>query len=224
MNRRKPKSTCMGNGRRASVRAALLVVFFVAAGAVWGQDKPQETAAPSEPAANPRLLQVKRVCVQNFGDDALGVQAREMVIAKLYESKRFSLTENCEKAEFVLKGSITERSDRVSRSESEGIGFGRSAAASESSGTGAARTGSSASGSVRGDTHENLSSSEVKVQAAVTMRLVDKDGEILWAVSLESAGGKTKGAIGDAAERAVRKFLRDLERAEKQNASSPPKP
>ena len=69
---------------------------------------------------------------------------------------------------------------------------------------------------------ERLYSSDQKKQATVTLRLVDKDGEILWAASLESTGGKTKGAIGDAADRAVRKFLRDLERAEKQ--STLPKP
>jgi hypothetical protein len=201
----------------------MLAAILLSAGATWSQDKPKETAPPSEPAANPRLLQVKRVCVQDFGADVLGVQAREMVIAKLFESKRFSLTENCDKADFVLKGSITERSDRVSRSESEGIGFGESAAASSSSGSGVSRSGTAASASVRGDTRESLASSEVKLQAAVTMRLVDKDGEILWAASLESTGGKTKGAIGDAADRAVRKFLRDLERAEKQNATNPPK-
>jgi hypothetical protein len=224
MNPKRPKSTCMGEGKRTVRLAAFLAIILFTAGAAWSQEKPKETAPPAEPEANLRLLQVKRVCVQNFGDDALGVQAREMVIAKLYESKRFSLTENCEKAEFVLKGSITERSDRVSRSESEGIGFGESAAASNSSGAGATRTGSSASGSVRGDSRESLASSEVKVQAAVTMRLVDKDGEILWAASLESTGGKTKGAISDAAERAVRKFLRDLERAEKEKSAAPAKP
>jgi hypothetical protein len=222
MNRKKPRNMFMGN-RRWGVCMFLLAVALLAVGVVWSQDKPKETSPPAEPAINPRLLQVKRVCVQNFGDDALGVQAREMVIAKLYESKRFSLTENCEKADFVLKGSITERSDRVSRSESEGIGFGESAAASSSSGSGVSRSGTAASASVRGDVRESLASSEVKLQAAVTMRLVDKDGEILWAASLESTGGKTKGAIGDAADRAVRKFLRDLERAEKQNATNPPK-
>ncbi len=216
MNRKRPRNTF--TGRRALLAASLLLVC----GAAFSQEKPKEVP-PAEPAANPRLLQVKRVCVQNFGEDALGVQAREMVIAKLFEAKRFSLTENCEKADFVLKGSITERSDRVSRSESEGIGFGESAAAASSSGSGATRSGVAASASSRGDTHESLSSSEVKLQAAVTMRLVDKDGEILWAASLESAGGKTKGAIGDAADRAVRKFLRDLERAEKQNSTSSPK-
>lgn len=223
MNRKKPRNTFTGSGARGGAKAAgMALALLVMAGAAWSQEKPKENAPPAEPAANPRLAQVKRVCVQNFGEDALGVQAREMVIAKLFESKRFSLTENCEKADFVLKGSITERSDRVSRSESEGIGFGRSAAASETSGTGATRSGTAASASVRGDSRESLASSEVKQQAAVTMRLVDKDGEILWAASLESTGGKTKGAIGDAAERAVRKFLRDLERAEKQSGA--PKP
>jgi hypothetical protein len=221
MNRKKPRNMFMGN-RRSGLGAFLLVLAILAACAAWSQEKPKETTPPSEPAANPRLLQVKRVCVQNFGDDALGVQAREMVIARLFESKRFSLTENCEKAEFVLKGAVTERNDRAFREESEGVGFGVSAGASDSSGAGVNRTGTSASASARGDTRETLASSETKQHAAVTMRLVDKDGEILWAASLESTGGKTKGAIGDAAERAVRKFLRDLERAEKQSTS--PKP
>jgi hypothetical protein len=199
----------------------LLAALLFVSSAASAQEKPKE-APPAEPATNPRLLQVKRVCVQNFGDDALGVQAREMVIARLFESKRFSLTENCEKADFVLKGAVTERNDRAFREESEGVGFGVGAAASDSSGAGINRTGTSASASARGDARETLASSETKQHAAVTMRLVDKDGEILWAASLESTGGKTKGAIGDAAERAVRKFLRDLERAEKQSTS--PKP
>jgi hypothetical protein len=209
MNPKKPRNTF-------TARRVLLAAILLAAIPVWSQEKPKETAP--EPAANPRLAQVKRVCVQNFGDDALGVQAREMVIARLFESKRFSLTENCAKADFVLKGAVTERSDREFREESEGIGFGASASGSSSSGSGAGRTGTSASGSARADTRETLASSKTVQHAAVTMRLVDKDGEILWAASLESTGGKTKGAIGDAAERAARKLLRDIERAEKQDA------
>jgi len=214
MNPKKPRNTFTGS-------CVLLTALLIVSSAASAQEKPKESP-PAEPAANPRLLQVKRVCVQNFGDDALGAQAREMVIARLFESKRFSLTENCAKAEFVLKGAVTERNDRAFRQESEGVGFGVSGVASDSSGSGAGRTGTSASASARGDARETLASSENKQHAVVTMRLVDKDGEILWAASLESAGGKTKGAIGDAAERAARKLLRDLERAEKQR--TPPKP
>jgi hypothetical protein len=201
---------------------AWALALALLAGAAWAQEKPKPPAP--EPAANARLLEVKRVCVQLFGDDALGIQAREMVIAKLYESRRFSLTENCEKADFVLKGAVTERNDRAFREESEGIGFGASASASESRGAGVTRSGTAASASARGDARETLASTEVKQHAAVTMRLVDKDGEIIWAFSQESSGGKTKGAIGDAADRAVRKLLRDLDRAEKQNAAPPLKP
>jgi len=178
------------------MRTALLAALLFVGGVAVAQEKSKATAPP-EVAADPRLAQVKRVCVQDFGEGALGVQVREMVIARLFESKRFSLTENCEKTEFVLKGSVSEKGEFTQRAEQE------------------------AAAGIGG---ERLYSSDQKKQATVTLRLVDKDGEILWAASLESTGGKTKGAIGDAAERAVRKFLRDLERAEKQIVTNPPKP
>ena len=177
-------------------KCALLAALLLVSGVVLAQEKSKATAPP-EVAPDPRLAKVKRVCVQDFGEGALGVQAREMVIARLFESKRFSLTENCDKSEFVLKGSVSEKGEFTQRSEQE------------------------AAAGIGG---ERLYSADQKKQATVTLRLVDKDGEILWAASLESSGGKTKGAIGDAAERAVRKFLRDLERAEKQSNPNPAKP
>ncbi len=194
----------------AALAAAFLAAVPAAAARQKAAEKPPTPAADTAPVS-PRLLEIKRVCIQRMGEDALGIQVQEMVIARLFESRRFSLTENCEKADFTLKGTITERSDRVSRSESESVGFGVATSGSTWSRTG----GSSGSGSSRGSTNESLSSSEVKLQAAVTLRVVDKDGEILWATSQESSGGKSKGAIGDAAERAVRKLLRDIERAER---------
>jgi hypothetical protein len=176
-----------------------------------GQEKPN--AAPhDEPQIDPRILEVKRICV-DFGDDALGRQVKEMVIAKLFEARRFSLTEKCEPPDFTgskLRGSVSERADHTYRSESEGVGFGGVAGARADFGTGAVA-------GVTGNAHESLSSSEVKQSAVVTLRIVDKDGEIIWAISQESTGGKTKGAIGDAAERAIRRLLRDIERAEKQS-------
>ncbi len=175
----------------------LLLLFHVLGG---GQEKPNAKPA-NESGLDPRILQVKRICVEAFGQDSLGIQVQEMVIAKLFASKRFSLTENCERADVILKGSITERNESKSGSESEGVGFG-------------------ASGS--GNVHESLSSSEIRQQAVVTLRVVDREGDILWATSQESAGGKTKGAIALAAERAVRRLLRDIEKAEKQSQSIQP--
>ena len=148
---------------------------------------------------SPRLSQIKRVCVQNFGSDVLGQQVQEIVIAKLFESKQFSLTEDCSRADYVLKGSVTERTSQLPRSESEGFSAGS------------------------GSAHESLSSSETKTQAVVTLRIVDKEGEIIWATIQESPIGKSKGAVTLAAEQAVRKLLRDKERAEKQGKEAPPK-
>jgi hypothetical protein len=209
----------MGNARRAA--SVLLLVALLAAPCAGAQAQaPAKAAQETETSPNARLAGVKRVCVQPLGDDAISIQVREMVIAKLFESRRFSLTENCDKADFVLKGTVTERSDRAFRSETESIGARTSVSGSESERSGAARTGTSASASAGLDSRETLTSSEAKQQAAVTLRLVDKDGEILWAFSSESTGGKTKGAIGDAADRAVARLLRDIQRAEKQAQSN----
>jgi hypothetical protein len=54
----------------------------------------------------------------------------------------------------------------------------------------------------------------MKEHAAVTIRLIDREGDIIWAITLESDGGKNKGAVGDAAERVVKRLIRDIERAE----------
>lgn len=183
------------------------------------------TQKSEEPKVNAKLALVKRVCVQGFGTDTLGNQAQETLIAKLFESNRFSITENCEKADFVLKGSIVERTEVTQRSESEGIGFGQAGSTSTSSSSKVGNVGSSSSsaaaGRSAGNTYESLSSSEVKQQAALTLRIVGKDGEVIWANSQETAGGKSKSAVGLAAEMAVRRLLRDIGRAEKQSSLSP---
>jgi len=218
MNPRKHASTCTASGgfdqRSLLSRNYVLWILVVAVALLFpllssGQEK-RNPAPPVEPAVDLRILQVKRICFKDFGDDALGRQLKEMVIAKLFEAKRFSLTEKCVRDEFQLLGSVTERNEHTSRSESEGVGFGGVAGARVDVGTGAVA-------GVTGNAHESLSSSEVKQSAVVTLRIVDKDGEILWAISQESTGGKTKGAIGDAAERAIRQLLRDIERAEKRS-------
>jgi len=229
MNRKKLESMSTANiGPCFRAGGSVIAAILLLASTVQGQEaKSTPPASEPEPAVERRLVEVKRVCVQPFGPDTLSIQVQEMVIAKLFEAKRFSLTENCERADFVLKGSVTERSDYVSRSESEGIGFSQQASGSQSSssrfGSSGSSSSSSASGGLSGNSQESLSSTETKQQAAVTLRIVAKDGEIIWATSQESGVGKSKGAVGLAAEQAVRRLLRDKERAEKQASPAPPR-
>ena len=194
------------------VGAVLAGGLLFSSGLGRAQEKPTSPPA-SDPIFDPRILQVKRVCIEKLGEDVLGKQVQEIVIAKLFEAKRFSLTENCERADFTLKGSVTQRSDHAFRSESEGVSAGNAEVGAAASSGSAVVVGAGAS--VSG--HESLSSSETKEHAVVTLRLTNREGDILWAISQESTGGKTKGAIGDAAERAVRRLLRDIERADKQS-------
>jgi len=212
----------MGNLRPQDTRrAAWLAGVGLAACLFLGASTyAQDAKAPAKseaPEVSPRLADVKRICVQGFGGDALGYQAQEALIAKLFEAKRFSITENCEKADFVLKGSVVERAETVHRSESESIGFGQGASGSSSSSSsiGGVRSSNSSSGSARvsGGASEALSSTETKQSAAVTLRIVDRDGEVIWATSQETGEGKAKSAVGLAAEMAVRRLLRDIDRA-----------
>lgn len=200
MNRKRPGNTCMGSSvlgaildRCTAIGTPVVLLVFCVGAAVWGQGGKIQPA-PADPDPNLKLLQVRRICVQSFGADALGLQVQEIIIARLYAAKRFSLTEDCDRADFVLKGSITERDTGSQRSESEGV-VGM---------------------------HTSNSSSERKQQAVVTLRVVDKEGEILWATSQESPEGKSKGAIGLVGEQVVRKLLRDIDKAERQQSKAKP--
>ncbi len=200
--------------RRNLASAAFFGLLMLFGGAGLCQERPNAPLS-TEPAVETKLQQITKICVGEFGNDVLGIQMKEIIIAKLFEAKRFKLKEDCKAAkaeEVTVKGSVTERTEHTFRSESEGISAGKQAVGVGASSSTVVAVGEGGSLSA----HENLSSSQTKEHAVVTLRLVDKEGEILWAISQESTGGKTKGAIGDAAERAVRRLLRDIERAEKQ--------
>lgn len=156
------------------------------------------------------LLLVKRVCVDKIAaDDNADAVVREMLFAGLYAMKRFVVTENCDKAEAVVKGAVLERSENRVRGESEGTDFGKAVGFASATSTG----GSAGMGAIGGGSGTALFSAETKSSASLTLRIVDKEGTIIWAHTQDSPGGKTKGAISDAVDRALRQLTRDFERA-----------
>jgi len=120
-----------------------------------------------------------------------------MVINALNESKKFTLTEKCDKADATLKGISTEQVHQESRSSSEGTSIKR-AEISESS-------------------HSTETINEVRV----AVRIVARDsGDVLWSTTQESKGAKYKGASADAADKVMKQLLRDLEKLEKERSSA----
>jgi len=129
-----------------------------------------------------------------------------LTISSLFASKRFALHENCGKTDAILKGAVSLEREHRARSESEGIDFSASASSSEDSGRAAA--------SARGGASERLFSTEGFIHVSVTLRIVDREGEILWAHTEESKGGKIKGSLAQAVDRAVKQLLREIEKAQ----------
>ena len=50
-------------------------------------------------------------------------------------------------------------------------------------------------------------------EASAAVRLVNKDGDVIWSTTQESLGGKFRGASADVADKITRKLTEDLERA-----------
>jgi hypothetical protein len=156
------------------------------------------------------LTAIKRICVDKIaGEEAIVAAARELAIAGLFSAKRFTVTEKCDKADAILKGAVLERGEMRVRGEGEATDFG--AAAGGASAT--RSSGRAAFGAIAGGSGESLYSAETRASASVVLRLVDPEGTVVSAYSQDSPGGKVKGAIADAIERAVKQLLREVEKA-----------
>jgi hypothetical protein len=189
-------------------------------------------AAPTVPAASrpeksapdldlKQLLAVKRVCVAKLnGDERFAVQVQDMLISSLFTSKRFTVTDNCDRADAIFKGTAAENRERLARLEDEGIGFGKSAGVVSGSWNRSDGSVSGGSAGVAGLAGETLASSSEKRNAAVALRLVAGDGDVIWATTEESTGNRIKGPAADLADRAVRSLIRELEKASAPAASS----
>lgn len=201
---------------------------------------PQSTAPTPKPAEAPvtavakmvaveddtpleqRLLKVKRIYVESFGDDAVSKQIQAFIVSSLTETKRFVVTENKERADAVLKGAGLEKTSQEVHAYNDSTAAGGAAGGHSASwGT----SGGSASGgfaSRAAAISDSSLNTETIDHASIGVRLIDRDGDVIWTTSQESKGAKYKGASADVAEKVVKQLIRDLEKAEKKPAPSAP--
>src|SRR4051812_16528341 len=82
--------------------------------------------AQAQTSAPGPLASVKRICAERFsGDESRAAQARDLAISSVFALNRFVITENCEKADAILRGSVTEDKGQKSRSEGEAASYHR---------------------------------------------------------------------------------------------------
>lgn len=168
------------------------------------------------------LLSIRRVYVDRLTGGEVAAHIREMIVAALHSAKLFVLTENPERADAILRGSAEDLIYTDTFASSEGLSV------RGSFGTGSARTSTSQGtrtyGSLGLGEHSSTRIAERRHEASAAVRLVNKEGDVIWATTQESTGGKFRGASADVADKITRQLLADYERARRTRRPGAPPP
>lgn len=168
-----------------------------------------------------QLLTIRRVFVDRFGGGETAAQMRDMVIASLQNSKIFFVTENQERADAILRGSAEDLVFNDVHTSSDSINAHSSIGTSNTNDIGAIRGGSrsydrnSHSIGLGVGESESNHSVERRHEANAAVRLVNKDGDVIWSTTQESTGGKFRGSSADVADKITARLREDYERAKK---------
>ncbi len=167
-----------------------------------------------------QIVTVKRVYVDRLTGGETAAQMRDLLISSLQNSKLFVLTENAERADAFLRGAAEDLvyTDAFSSSEGVRVSAGEAESAGNSTGSrlnGAGSTIGSRSSrrmSIGVGENESTNIKERKHEALATVRLVNKDGDVIWSTTQESTGAKFRGASADVADRITKQLVADYER------------
>jgi len=161
-----------------------------------------------------QLLAIRRVFVDRLGGGETAAQMRDMIISSLQSSKLFVITEDAERADAFLRGSAEDlvftdtysSSDSLNARASVGAGSNPDRAASDRR---------SRSAAITVGEQEATRIAERKHEATAAVRLVSKEGDVLWSTTQHSLGAKFRAASADVAEKIARQLLKDYESAKK---------
>jgi len=167
-----------------------------------------------------QLPKIKRVFVDRLTGGETAAQMRDLIITALQNSKLFVVTENQDRADAFIRGAAEDliytdqfkSSDNVnmrdSSSSSEGVSSDTryNSASSGNSSRSARSLGAGIGGG------ESSEVKERKHEALATVRLVNKDGDVLWSTTQESNGAKFHGASADVADKIAKQLVAEYER------------
>ena len=183
--------------------AALAASFVCAAG--------DASTAAIEAGNLRQLLSVHRIYVDRLTGGDTAAQMRDILISSLAASKLFVLTEKEERADAVLRGAAEDLVFTETHQSSDGINAHMNL--STRAGTGYYSKGNAAGLGI-GD-NESDHSAERRHEALAAVRLVNKDGDVIWSTTQESLGARFHGASADVAEKITSQLKEDFDRAGK---------
>jgi len=204
-----------------------MILALLAAALLSGPSDPVPTVpAPAGPTAVEQeslrhLLTLRRVFVDRFSGGETAAQMRDMLISSLQNSKLFVITENQEKADAILRGSAEDLVFNEVHSSSDSLNVHSSLGISRTNEDGALRGGTRSYDHTGQNTalgageNESSHSVERRHEANAAVRLVSKEGDVIWSTTEESMGGKFRGASADVADKVTKRLMEDYERARK---------
>jgi hypothetical protein len=167
-----------------------------------------------EDASAQQLSKVRRIyiAVLTGGDAAL--QIRDLLMTSLHNSKQFIITEEEDKADAVLKGAGDDDVFTDTFQSSDGLNARSQIGSGSSEGLrNYANSSSNHSGSLSLGQNESSRTEERKHESIATVRLVAKDGDVIWSATAESLGGKFLGASADVADKIAKRLVTDYKAA-----------
>ena len=171
-----------------------------------------------------QLLTVRRVFVDRLSGGETATQMRDMIVSSLQNAKLFVITENQERADAVLRGSAEDLVFTEDHSSSDSVHAQANFVLGGNSSTSSSRTATRGTRSQYGGMNvgdsESSRSTERKHEAVAAVRLVNKDGDVIWSTTQESIGGKFRGSSADVADRITRPAARTSMWSSRSSAAS----
>jgi hypothetical protein len=167
-------------------------------------------AEPTQPS----LAHVRRIYIEPLGGGETSGQMRDMIIAALQNSKIFTITDNSDRADAILRGSSDDKvfTEEHNTSDSIGIHATSGSGSSQNNATGIGTSSRQNAGAGITDS-ESSHINERRHEASASIRLIDANGDVIWSTTQESAGGKFRGAMADVADKIARQLVDDTRKA-----------
>jgi hypothetical protein len=175
---------------------------------------------PEEQAAE-QLSKVRRIYIAILTGGDAALQIRDLLMTSLHNSKLFVITEDEDKADAVLKGAGDDDVFTDTFQSSEGINAHSQISAGSSEGLHNYSSSSSThSGGLTIGENDSSRTEERKHEAIATVRLVSKDGDVIWSATAESLGAKFMGASADVADKIAKRLASDYKAAKVEAAAA----
>ncbi len=175
----------------------------------------QPSSAAIEANGLRQLLSIRRVYVDRLTGGETAAQMRDILISSLADAKLFILTENQERADVILHGASEDLVFTDTHQTSDGINAHMNAGTGRSSSAPYTRSNNSLTAGLTVGENESEHSTDRRHEAIAAVRLVNKEGDVIWSTTQESLGAKFHGASADVADKITARLKEDFEKARK---------